>query len=276
MHVLGLDVGWSLVRRSSAACLLSWTDAEVSASIVRFTADPAVYRPALTALVGGRVLAAAAFDGPLRGDLEEIGLYRLAEKLMTGGLARHIGKPGQTNSPNGRLLNRAASGYARDLLALAEVGASAHAAAIHAQAIAEAFPTSFLGCMLDAGFREPGKARSDSYYLRLTGDPRGDRLAGLIARLLPGRALRFAPADLRNHDDRAALVCAATALCIARRSYVAVGDDHGRIILPPRAAGDAPGLQDWAWTILAAGAAAAGAPIIVETGPSLPDRAGAR
>lgn len=273
LHVLGLDVGWSTARRSSAACLLSWDQERVDARIVRFTADPDSYRPALVALVGGRRLEAAAFDGPLRGDLAEIGLYRLAEKIMTVGLARHIGKPGQTNSPNGRLLNRAASRYARDLLELAEVAAATHAGAIHPQAIVEAFPTSFLGCMLEAGFREPRRARSDSYFLKLTGDGRGCRLEGLVRRLLPGRTLGFAACDIRNHDDRAALVCAVTALCVARGSYVAVGDDHGRIVLPPRAEDGGPGLQDWAWTILAAGAAAAGTTPISATAPSLRDRA---
>jgi hypothetical protein len=32
----------------------------------------------------------------------------------------------------------------------------------------EAFPTSFLDVMLDAGFRRKGQARSDSYYETLT------------------------------------------------------------------------------------------------------------
>ncbi len=272
-HVLGLDVGWSTVRRSSAACLLSWDAAQVEARIVRFTAHPAEYRPVLRDLIGGRRLAAAAFDGPLRGDLAEIGLYRTAERLMTVGLARHIGKPGQCNSPNGRLLNRAANAYAGDVLAIAEVAPASHAAAIHDRAIAEAFPTSFLGCMLDRGFREPGRARSDSYFLRLAGDPRGCRLTALVRRLLPGRALGFAPGTIRDHDERAALVCAVTALCVAVRAYVAVGDAQGRIILPPRATGGQPGLQDWAWAILAAGAAADGAALIAETVPCLPDRA---
>jgi hypothetical protein len=36
-----------------------------------------------------------------------------------------------------------------------------------------------------------------------------------------------------NHDDRAALVCAATALCVASGDYTAVGGQDGWIILPP-------------------------------------------
>lgn len=242
---------------------------------MRFTADPADYRPALAALIGNRRLAVAALDGPMRGDLTEIGLYRTAEMLMTRGLARHIGKPGQTNSPNGRLLNRVTNCYARELLEAAVIAPATHPGAIHPQALVEAFPTSFLGTMLDEGFHQPGKARSDLYYARLASDPSGDRLARLIHAVLPGRCLSFAPDRLRNHDDRAALVCAITALCVAQRRYIAVGDDNGRIVLPPRATAGTPGLQDWAWTILQANAAAAGANFITEMGPSLPDRGAA-
>ncbi|MEZ5667614.1 MAG: hypothetical protein R3F55_09320 [Alphaproteobacteria bacterium] len=261
--VLGLDVGWSTARRSSAACLLGWTAHAVEADIVRFTADPADYMPRLAALVGERPLLAAALDGPLRGDLAEIGRYRLGERLLTRGLARHIGKPGQSNSPNGRILNRAASAYARHLLDRFAIADSRHAAAIHGRAVAEAFPTSFLGTMLDAGFRERGRARSDSYFVRLTGDDRGCRLSRLVGALLPGRSLAFAPGILHNHDDRAALVCAVTALCVAQRRYTAVGDDQGWIVLPPRLAGGA-GMADWAWAILQANAAAEGAAVLAE------------
>ena len=42
------------------------------------------------------------------------------------------------------------------------------------------------------------------------------------------------PCEVKNHDDRAALVCALTALCVAARQFTAVGDDdYGWIILPP-------------------------------------------
>jgi hypothetical protein len=37
-----------------------------------------------------------------------------------------------------------------------------------------------------------------------------------------------------NHDDRAAFVCALTALSVATADFVAVGDDDGWIVLPPR------------------------------------------
>ena len=39
--VLGYDVGWSLTRRSSAACLLEWDARAVRLTLRRFTAAPA-------------------------------------------------------------------------------------------------------------------------------------------------------------------------------------------------------------------------------------------
>ena len=49
------------------------------------------------------------------------------------------------------------------------------------------------------------------------------------------------PTALTDHDERAAFVCALTALCVAANDYTAVGDHDGWIILPPY-----PLLQPWA------------------------------
>jgi hypothetical protein len=263
--VLGYDVGWSLVRASSAACLLEWDERRLRLGVRRFTARAQDVRAGLAALVGGRALRAAAFDGPLDSALGEIGSYRASERILTLGLARHIGKPGQCNAPNGRLLNNAASAAAQSVLALGCLEAAAHAAAIHAHGIAEAFPTSFLGMLLDAADtgRAGSRARSDLYYVRATAGPRGGRLGALVRALLPGRRVSPPLACFSNHDDRAAVACAITALCVAQRRYIAVGDArHGFVILPPPAGrAGAPGLQPWALAMLRANA---GASMIVE------------
>jgi hypothetical protein len=272
--VLGGDVGWSKKRRTSAACYLAFDRDEASIQVTRFTAHPTDLEQSLCDLVGRRPLLTAAFDGPFRRNLDQIGVYRVCEKVLTVRLAPLIGKPGQPSSRNGRQLNAATNAFVKAALAMLREGLTGettsciddahHLAAIHASAVAEAFPTSFLGVMLDSGFSEPGKARSDCYFEHLT-RTHGDRLTGLAASLLGGRRLRDPLQAFRNDDDRAAIVCAITALCVAARRYTAVGDDNGYIILPPPVAADGCGLEPWAMQILGTNVAQTPGPrLIVE------------
>ncbi|MCI0627634.1 MAG: HD domain-containing protein [Acidobacteria bacterium] len=248
--VLGVDVGWSEHQRSSAACLLRWSRAHLELRCKLFTAQPDDLRKGLSEILAGSNVLAAAIDGPIRGQLDEIGIYRSAERTVTRQLAKHIGKPGQSSSANGRKLNHAANSVASLLLELGAVGPASHEAAIHDQAIVEAFPTSFLGVMLDSGYRKKGQARSDSYFETLTQGSEDGRLGVLLRDLLPGRIAGTSLSGHTNHDERAAIVCALTALCVVARRYVAVGDDDGYILLPPRAGGARPGLKDWAWALI--------------------------
>lgn len=99
--VLGIDVGCSPTRESSAVCRLDWDADTVRWTIERFRAvEPE--RGDTIARLADRPLLAAAIDGPLRRGLDEIGAYRLAERLLTLGFQPRIGKPGQSNSPVGR------------------------------------------------------------------------------------------------------------------------------------------------------------------------------
>lgn len=242
--VLGIDVGWSETRRSSAACLLVWTADEVRMKIRRFTARREDVRSGIQDLLGDHGVLVAAIDGPLRAALDEIGVYRAAEQVLTRRLARHIGKPAQSSSPNGKRLNAAANQVAELLLELDVVGEAYHRARIHSKAIVEGFPTSFLGVMLTEGFQDKNRARSDSYYKALGAAPE-QPLETLITGFLPGRRLDLDMKAITNHDDRAAVVCALTALCVAARSYVAVGNEDGFIILPPPGTEDQARLRSW-------------------------------
>ena len=88
--------------------------------------------------------------------------------------------------------------------------------------------------------------RSDVFFRHLVED---GTLECLLARLLPGRHLALRLGDVTNHDDRAALICAVTALCVAADDFTAVGDADGWIVLPPRRF-----MRDWAWADLEANA----------------------
>ncbi len=255
-QVLGIDVGWSEKKKTTGACVLKWDARVVTLGLDRIATADSLQ---VERLAPGEVLALAV-DGPLRGALDEIGVYRDAEMMLTRGFAARIGKPGQSSSGNGRKLNAAANAVVRAALSGLQIARSQHDARIHELAVAEAFPTSFLGVMLDEGCVPAHGQRSDAYYLHLLGPSStqppalpSDRLRGLIERLLPGRQIATDLATVQDHEERAALICAVTALCVACRKYVAVGDpENGYIVLPPKAAAGEPGLQPWAWSVIEA------------------------
>jgi predicted RNase H-like nuclease len=243
--VLGVDVGFSPTRRSSAVCRLDWNATEINLTINRFRALEPERSAVLSAVADRRQLLVAAFDGPLRSDLEVIGRYRLAEKLLTRVFWRSIGKPGQASSPVGKKLNEHANECAKIILKLDLVGASAHDHAIHRTAIVEAFPTSFLGLLIDDPKSLSARRgdRSDSFFIHLA---ENGLLISLIKHHLPGRHLAQPLSTITHHDDRAAVVCALTALAVAAGDYVVVGDDDdGWIVLPPRSL-----IRQWAWKLL--------------------------
>jgi hypothetical protein len=231
--VLGVDVGFSATRRSSAVCRLDWDDRLIEWTIRRFRAQPAEQAETISAVAGNRRLEAAAFDGPLRAGFDVIGRYRTADRMLTRCLGSKIGKPGQASAPVGKQLNAAANACVQVMLRDCRIGPAAHSVKIDMKAVVEAFPTAFLGVML----RDPSslgatrRDRSDIFFSSLaeTGS-----LRRLMTHLLPGRAPALSFDGVTNHDDRAALVSALTALCVAAGDFTAVGDADGWMILPPR------------------------------------------
>lgn len=246
--VLGVDVGFSPKRRSSAVCRLDWDPGAITWDIHRFRALPAEQEAAIRGVAGRVRLQAAAFDGPLRAGLDAIGRYRAAERMLTRRLGARIGKPGQASAPVGKALNAAANDCARIVLRGCTVEPARHAVRIHDRAVVEAFPGAFLGVMLD----EPSEVaavrsdRSDVFFRHLSAS---GTLEALLKHLLPGRSLGLPLEGVMDHDDRAALVCALTALCVASGDFTAVGDADGWIILPPRRF-----VRPWAWSDLEANA----------------------
>ncbi len=239
--VLGIDIGWSQTSRTSAVCRLSWDDRHVLWKTDRFRATTPE-RHTISRVAGENALRAVAIDGPLRQSFDSIGRYRSAERLLSRGVLRkRIGKPGQSSSPNGRKLNTEANKTAEFVRRRCRVSRARHAVRIDEFAIVEAFPTTFLGAMIQDPPPPHRGERSDAYFVHLAERRSFDQLA---QRLLSGRTWIRDPGDLRNHDDRAAFVCALTALSVAAGEFTAVGDDRdGWIILPPQWA-----FADWAWT----------------------------
>jgi hypothetical protein len=231
--VLGVDVGFSTVRRSSAVCRLDWDERRITWTIQRFRALLAEQEETIKAVADDRRLEAAAFDGPLRAGFDLIDRYRVADRMLTRRVQRKIGKPGQTNAPVGKKLNAAANACVGITLDTCQLARATHATKIDAMAVIEAFPSAFLGVML----RDPASVvaqrdnRSDVFYCHLAAS---GALSRLMTHLLPGRSPALSLHDVANHDDRAALVCALTALSVAAGDFTAVGDADGWTVLPPR------------------------------------------
>lgn len=205
---------------------------------------------------------AAAFDGPLRQGFDIIGRYRTAERMLTRRLRPLIGKPGQSSAPVGKLLNHHANECVRHVATHSNVLDARHGVPIHRTALVEAFPSSFLGMMILEPARLAARRgdRSDIFFKHLADS---GVLHALVGCCLPGPGYALDVTRIVNHDDRAAYVCALTALCLAAGNFTAVGDNDGWIVLPPRQF-----IQAEQWSLLAANAAEeqAGALHIAEPG----------
>ena len=250
--VFGVDVGFSAKRRSTGLCLLTWDESSVDLHLRRTTADPVRRRTALQELLAwDSPPLTVALDGPLTNGLRRVRRYRVAEALLSHGVFQKRGKPGQTSSPVGLRLHEHATALAELILEEEAAGgcvlASArHREPIHPLAIVEAFPSQFLAALVDeSGLPAIHRDASDRYWDCCLA---AGHLKRLIDAWLPGRVVP----DLcvfTNHDDRAAIVCALTALAVAHGDAVAVGDaEDGDIILPPRrfwgaGAGDVPWME---------------------------------
>jgi len=214
-------------------------------------------------MAGAAPILAAAFDGPLKRGLGIIGRYRTAERMLTRRLRPFAGKPGQASAPVGKLLNDHANRCVTAVLDHCAVSPAEHSVAIHERAVVEAFPSSFLGVMIDdpKALKARRGDRSDTFFDHLA-------IAGVLNQLLehclPGRSPSVDPITVTNHDDRAALVCALTALCIGSGDYTAVGDEDGWIVLPP-----ASFVRAWAIAALDANAAKEAGTAFVRASPGL-------
>ena len=200
---------------------------------MRFRAVEPERENTIARVAAGRPIVAAAFDGPIRRGFDIIGRYRTAERMLTRRLRPLIGKPGQSSAPVGRLLNHHANECVRHLVTHSDLQHAQHGVPIDDKALVEAFPSSFLGMMIEDPAQLAARRgdRSDTFFQHLatTGI-----LRSLIEHCLPGRQLTNDLSRVVNHDDRAAFICALSALCVATGDFIAVGDDDGWIILPPQ------------------------------------------
>lgn len=236
--VLGIDVGFSRHRATTCFCLLSWDEKWVSFECQLASAHNEERKRALLCLVQeGTVLQAIAIDGPLVKNLRNIDHYHAAEAILSRRVFQRRGKPGQTSSPMGQKLHSHATNLAKLILEESENGnfkisKTKHFQAISDSCIIEAFSNQFLGALIpESSLPELNRDASDRYWeVAIT----KGLLENFLQGFLPKRKLRSPLNNFDDHDHRAGVVCALTALCIAGGNFISVGDpEDGDIILPP-------------------------------------------
>ena len=239
-HYLGIDVGFSESRRTTGLCLLTIDQTSLQWRCYNTGTEESERWEALQSLVPESTsVDGVGIDGPLARDIKVADHYRSADALLSRGRFQRRGKPGPTNSPTGRDLHAHATKLAMLVLSLQSEGYlelqdADHPDSIHEARILEVFPTSFLAVLLPFE-HVPTKVkrgeRSDKLWETAV---REHCMQRLVERLAPDRSLKESLESIKDHDHRAAFICALAALCVARKQYVAVGDpDDGHILLPP-------------------------------------------
>ena len=233
-QVLGIDVGFSATRKTTCFCHVSWTKTSATWSFRATTCDASERAEAIATLLLPGCVAAVAIDGPLTPSLEHVTHYRAAEAMLSRGALQKRGKPGQTSAPVGQRLHHHATTLARLVLGSAEVMPAQPAGSVRRRAVVEAFPNLYLAALVPEPELPALKRNATDRYWQVLVD-RSDRLTSVLERALPGKRPGIDLAAVRDHEQRAGVVCAMTALAVAAGRYVAVGDPaDGDIILPAR------------------------------------------
>ncbi len=237
--VLGIDVGYSQDRTSTGICLLSWTEKQISWCL-RLTGSTSVSREAdlRDVISKGKHILGVGIDGPLVRILVIASGYRCAVALFSKGKFQRRGSAAPTTSDS--LLHRHATDLAKLVKTIAEdgywtVSAASHPDPIDSYRIIEAHPVGFLNTLVedDAFPERVGRGKASDLFFAYAA-ARGT-LSRILGDLLPARRCLLNPFRVTNHDERAALICALTALCVAADQYVMAGDPtDGSIFVSPK------------------------------------------
>ena len=233
-RVLGIDVGYSLKRPTTAFCCLSWTGDAITWTQSSATAEQMHRKHALLGIRGQdeSQFLSVAIDGPLKPHLEHCNAYRTAECVLSRGIFQKRGKPGQTNAGSGPQLHKHATLLAKMVLLECKVESARMPFAASSSGVYEAFPNLFLG-VLCAESEYPVRPARGRHWTDCLFPLVSSRLDELIGSLLPNRS-SASVVTIAGHEAIAAFTCAVTALAAAAEHCIAVGDPtDGYILLPP-------------------------------------------
>lgn len=232
MELIGLDVGFSATKRTSALATLL-------GSVYKVARTTAVASDRKKLLEGLSLALVTAIDAPILPVLDW--RVRACEQLFARGRFQRRCKPGFSHVPGtGRDLRRAGID---SVMQLQDVTSDAHASAsfplvLGSRNVVEAFPNAFLGvCVADAAYVAMPKLRRgrkfDWLYDQWCNDGLFPSLTVELASVLPASFASECQCA-RDHEERAAFVCLATAACVAAGRYTAVGEEKGGyFFLPP-------------------------------------------
>ena len=234
--LLGIDVGLSFIAPTTGICRTRADGEDFVLSHVY--ADRASRLAALGHSDAARSIDLVAIDGPLLPQLRPATRRRGCERVFVCNPFQRRCKPGESHvRGTGRALNRAASDTAGHLAgSTSEKGVPTSFPRVVTGNVVEAFPNAFLGVLLpDDAFPQIPRMRGRKFDALFDAAKARNSMLALLDDLdWPDPALRDALATNRQHDERAALVCAVTAVCVWRGRYTAVGDDDGGwFFLPP-------------------------------------------
>ncbi|MFC1559062.1 DUF429 domain-containing protein [Gemmatimonadota bacterium] len=180
-----------------------------------------------------------AIDGPILRDDEIHYNPRACEKAFVLGAFQKRCKPGESHFGEGAGLRRAGCDTAKQFSGYAPLTElSVPFPRIQkGNNIVEAFPNAFMGVMLNEGLYLLAKdlvrgEKSDWLYEMCV---QIDQFHNLLDHLdLEDARFQNSINSTTDHDERAALVCCLTALCVTSGGYVAVGEPkNGYFFLPP-------------------------------------------
>jgi hypothetical protein len=228
--VAGIDVGLTFVKPTSGVCRTG-----DSGDVVRHTYIDRVSR---TAALGGELIySVLAIDAPVLPEGKLDYSPRPCEKLFIWGAFQKRCKPGETHvSGTSQALRRSGVETAHALAATVakEDFDRPFPRVFCGRNIVEAFPNAFLGVSLEESAFGSSTARGQKFdwlfdqWLR-QGLPEKLRAILCWTREEFWRSV----CGNRHHDERAALICALTSICVLRGFYVAVGEPvSGYFFLP--------------------------------------------
>lgn len=231
VNVAGIDVGLTLVDRTSGVCRTG-----DGGEVVAHTYIDRLSRT--QALGDEHSFQVLAIDAPVLPMHELHYRPRACEKVFVWGAFQKRCKCGESQVPGtGQALRRAGVDTAHAFVTDVAEGECARPfpRVFGEHNIVEAFPNAFIGVTLAEAKFESTPGRGDKFdwlYDAWIESNVPNRLRAVLDwdRETFWRAVN----DNGHHDERAALVCAITALCVLRGMYVAVGEaSGGYFFLPP-------------------------------------------